>query len=233
MPHTNRDGAKAQYDDALRIYQQTKWQVLDNQSSSDSEAAYNDLKAQFEPVTMVLLVRKTRIYTECLTDLGSSLQSPAPDDLEEGIAIGLVLEQRSAEDYHTELLKAKFPLARLDILQRLGRTSWDRYQRMQQERDKNAQRQTIIASDSKSHAGCSEFQDSGLGTSVPASASSYAATVVSVMSSIAGGKIAQIPQLPAGARAGAQFECTACGRLIRVTDDREWRSVPVFCIAWH
>lgn len=211
-----------QYQNATHVYQQTRWRIDDDQSSSEGDVT---LDGSEEPVRVGVLIRKTKIYIECLGDIGASLSCPAPDDLGDEETNSLGLEQRSAADYHTDRLRAKFPSAEIDLLECLGRSSWDRYQRMQHERELNTQRQDITIPGSKSRAVYSEFQDSGLGTSIPAGASSYAATVVSLMSSVAGGKRVEIPPLSAEAKLGEPFECIACGKLIRLTNDRHWRSV--------
>jgi hypothetical protein len=97
---------------------------------------------------------------------------------------------------------------------------------MQQEREENAKANATMkapVSAAKSLAAISEFQDSGLGTSLPSAPTRYAETVISFMTSIAGGKRVQIPSLPAEAKTGARFECHACGRHIRATNNRDWR----------
>jgi hypothetical protein len=132
----------------------------------------------------------------------------------------------AAHHYHADLVLAKFPKAHSDLVECLGKISWDRYQRMQQEREDNANANAVMhapASAVKSLAAISDFQDSGLGTSVPSAPTRYAETVISFMTSIAGGKRVQIPSLSAEAKAGAQFECHACGRHIRATNNRDWR----------
>jgi hypothetical protein len=109
------------------------------------------------------------------------------------------------------------------LLQCLGRTSWDRYLRMQRERDSNAH--IISIQDGKSCFSKSEFQDSGIGTSLPHGVSTYAETIISFATSISGGKRVDIPPLPPGAKKGMPFECNACGNSIKATNNRDWRLV--------
>jgi hypothetical protein len=109
------------------------------------------------------------------------------------------------------------------LLQCLGKTSWDRYLRMQRERDSNAH--IISIQDGKSCFSRSEFQDSGIGKSLPHGASTYAETIISFATSISGGQRVDIPPLPPGAKKGVPFECNACGNSIKATNNRDWRLV--------
>lgn len=206
-----------QYRATLRVYQQSQWQISDEQTSSDSESENGGSSIRLEPINIELAIRKIRTYTECLRDIGQSLENPALEESEDDEELSLfATNQRSAEDYHTECLKAMFPLAEIDLLQCLGRMSCDRYMRMKKERDLNARRQHYMR-DSKS-----EFVDSGLGTSLPAS---YPASMLSRVSNMAGNKPVNIPPLSAEAKDGTPFDCVACGKLVRYTDNHNWRSV--------
>lgn len=225
LPRSNNKETAFLYNRAIKIYQQTQWLLDDDPSSSESDVAHSFSGDTVEPVLTGVLIRKVRIYTECLVEIGDSLGCPATDDLNAEEPTGLGLEQRSAEDYHTERLRAKFPLADYVFLQAFGGTCWDRYQRMQRERELNVRHQLMTLSNTKSHAVYSEFRDSGLGTSNLAATSPYAATILSFLSSVAGGKHIKIPSLSAEAKAGSEFECIACSRFIQATNERDWRYV--------
>jgi hypothetical protein len=202
--------------------------VSDSDSDSDSDKSGDEQ----EQSGLERLVKDVKTHVDCLVDLGNALECPAIDPEHEDEPSVLKFEQRAAHDYHADLILAKFPKAHVELVVCLGRISWDRYQRMQEQREVNANAITslhidnegIVASAQKSRLADSEFKDSGLGTSLPsAPPSRYAETVISFMTSIAGGKRVQIPPLPTEARNGAQFECNACGKNIRATNNREWR----------
>lgn len=172
---------------------------------------------------MLELVRNVKHYTRCLVDLGTALDCPALEPEHHDRPSLVALEQRSAPDYYTELIKIKYPEAELCLLQSLGKTSWHRYQRMQQERNSNAEVRPEITSGTKSEAAESKFIDSGIGTSLPRPPSSYAETVLSFVTHMSEGKRVNVPPLPAEARNGQPFACTACGKLIVARSNREWR----------
>ena len=223
LPHTNLQWIRDKYEGALQVYQQNQWQISNSQTSSDSESENGDLDIHFEPINVELAIRKIRTYTQCLRDIDQTLEHPALDDPDEDNTSIFGINQRPAEDYHTEILKAKFPKAEMDMIQCLGRTSWDRYQRMQREREVNSQHQHAARPD-----GNSEFVDSGFGTSLPAS---YASSMLSRISSVTGGKQVNIPPLSAEAKEGSPFDCVVCGKLVSYINNHEWRSVRALLIS--
>ncbi|KAJ8114276.1 hypothetical protein OPT61_g3797 [Boeremia exigua] len=197
---------------AVKLCDQTRWLLTDindstsdndSDSDSDSAASSSDVWDRSEATN---LAQSIKTYTDCLIDLGSALDYPALEPYQEG-APGLVtLELRSADDYHTALIRAKFPQAEISLLQHLGQASWSRYQRMQKEREVNAYGEVTLISNEKSQIAKSEFKDSGIGTSLPQATSAYAETVVSFMTSISGGQRVNIPPLPTEAKAGLPFK---------------------------
>lgn len=198
----------------------------DGYSSSDSDNPISENKNG----GLNHFAEDVKMHVQCLSDLSSTLEFPAVDPEPTDEPSVLRIEQRAAHDYHVDLITAKFPKAQISLAECLGKMSWDRYQRMQQEREINARyvagsapEEEAVASAQKSRLADSEFKDSGLGTSLLAPPTHYAETVISFMTSIAGGKRVQIPPLPQEAKSGSQFECNACGRHIRATNNREWR----------
>jgi hypothetical protein len=199
--------------------------------ASDSDSDDDQSEDNLEQKVLRRLAENVKVHTDCLTELSTALEDPAidPDQYDEPSVPRV--EQRAAHDYHADLVLAKFPNAYTSLVECLGRTSWGRYRRMQQEREQNAianakapaDGQQHIPSAAKSDFANSEFQDSGLGTSIPSAPSQYAETVISFMTSLGGGKRVQIPLLPAKAKSGQQFDCSACGRIIRATNNRAWR----------
>ncbi|KAF2131117.1 hypothetical protein P153DRAFT_384331 [Dothidotthia symphoricarpi CBS 119687] len=211
-----------------QIHDQTKWLLAgdegtsDGDDDSDSDSDSETLGDEVGSNAFTRLVENIKTYTDCLVDLSPALECPAIDPEHDDEPSVLRVEQRAAHEYHAELILAKYPNASFEMVDCLGKTSWARYQRMQQEREHNVhaydyeQRSRIADSKSK-------FQDSGLGTSIPPANSAYAETVISFMTGVTGGKRVQIPSLPAEAKNGSPFECHACGRRIRATTNREWR----------
>lgn len=220
----SEEAIKVLFFDATELYSQTRWLITDtNDDISDSESDSDSSCADDAVDKVHELAQSVKVYTNCLIDLGTALECPALEpEYEDGPSV-VMWEQRTAHDYHTDLIKAKFPQAKHCLLQSLGKISWNRYQRLQQERDSNAVAQSALIPGDKSLAAFSEFKDSGLGTSLPRVASSYAETIVSFMTSVSGGKGVNIPPLSTEAKNGQPFECNACGKHIRAINNREWR----------
>ncbi|KAL7773679.1 hypothetical protein CFE70_003645 [Pyrenophora teres f. teres 0-1] len=205
---------------------------LNDSDSSDGDTSDDDaIESGINDV-----VEDVKTYTSCLLDLSAAFECPARDvDKEDGPTI-VNVEERAAHDYHTQLLLAKFPSAQMELIDRLGETSWNRYQRMVRERELNANAQmqaelhTSQHKETKSLIADSEFQDSGLGTSLPSASSlSYAESIISFGTSMGGGKRIQVPPLSKEAKSGAKFECNACGQQITARTNRDWRQVLSDC----
>lgn len=201
---------------------------LASDSSSDSDSTGSEDETPHR--RMVDFVEEIKTFLNCLFDLSTTIERPALDPRDEDEPSALDLGQRGAHDYHADLIKAKYPEAQLDLIECLGRISWNRYQRMQQERELNAEAAQLDSARAqnqsavKSQAASSNFKDSGMGTSVPSTPSSrYAETVVSFMTGVSEGKRVSIPSLSVEAKKGEPFDCNACGRHISVMSNREWR----------
>ncbi|KAF1851954.1 uncharacterized protein K460DRAFT_373842 [Cucurbitaria berberidis CBS 394.84] len=216
------------------IYGQTKWLLEGfDEATSDSDSDSDSSGDGIGHGGIKAIVEDIKTYTDCLVDLSTALDCPAVDPIHDDEPSVLNVQQRAAHDYHADLILAKYPKANADLVECLGRASWQRYQRIKQERESNANAQIYAQahpdSAGKSLVADSEFQDSGLGTSLPsAPPTAYAETVISFMTSNAGGKRIQIPPLSAEAKNGAQFECNACGKYIRATTNRDWSRKHLF-----
>src|SRR5690242_256553 len=210
---------------SVELCDQTRYLLTDACDSSSESDSENDTSTSDgeHDAKSEHYVRSIKTYTSCLLDLGAALDCPALEPHHEDIPGLVTLEPRSADGYYTELIRAKFPQAEIPLLQRLGEASWNRYQRLQKEREVNAQESSMLMYGAKSENGKSEFQDSGLGTSLPQTPSAYAETIVSFATSISGGQRLNLPPLPAEAKQGLPFECNACGRHIRAANNREWK----------
>jgi hypothetical protein len=206
---------------------QIRWVLKDDELDSSDDESESDV--DLDPHTkatedsMTRWFRRVKTYVNCLTDLDAALTCPALEPEHDEHHRPLKPEQRSAHDYLTDLIRAKFPKAATDLLINLGQASWTRYQRMQSERETNVQNRLSAVSDWKSHVANTEFQDSGIGTSLSSVPSSYAGSTFSSSASIGGTGRGKIPPLPTEAKDGTRFECMACGKFIRATNNREWR----------
>ncbi|KAI1878648.1 hypothetical protein JX265_002825 [Neoarthrinium moseri] len=101
------------------------------------------------------------------------------------------------------------------------KANYERYIRCQQQRD--AQLNNNVSNLPMASGGTidgSEFNDSGIGSSLPMT-SSYAETVMSY----GDGKdrSTRIPPLPTEGRKGKPFECIACGRSVRIMNNSAWK----------
>lgn len=171
-------------------------------------------------------VLKMRIET--LGILNPSLESPAEEQYDNDEARDWIdTRERSSHEYFTELVKSRFPLAKTQLVERLGRLNWDRYNHVQKLRV--TQNDPIVEENTKSL-----FRDSGIGSSVPAesvvasnpiqnlpqSRLEYAATVIS---SRAEASHKRLPSLPTQARSGTPFTCEICDRKVTIQRTREWK----------
>jgi len=126
--------------------------------------------------------------------------------------------------FYASLIRTRFQQANFDLVDKLRKANWDRFKRLE------AQKSSLIANDesclfhecTETVAASSKFQDSGLGTSVPAT-TVYAATVASWASTAADEGHPRIPPLSEDAKKGNPFTCDACGRKIRVSETKMWR----------
>lgn len=211
---------------AAELYSETKCILLQDNTISDDEDGSSDddsVSSRDQQSEASLIVADIKMYTECLIDLGPSIECPASNYKSGEEPSALVIKERLAHDYHVELILAKYPKADTELAYHLGRTSWNRYQRMQRQREINCDNRNNTDSAAKSQAAGSEFIDSGLGTSLGDGAPTYADSLASVMTGITEGKPVKIPPLSAEAKRGEEFECNACGKYIRVKSFREWR----------
>ncbi|KAF2005195.1 hypothetical protein P154DRAFT_560119 [Amniculicola lignicola CBS 123094] len=217
------------------LYERTKWLLSNSEDpveESDSENDSDNSSDAEDRNNLESITIEIGNYIQCLVDLNIALECPAPDaDEPEETTFIDNPSQRNAYDYYADLIVVKYPKADIELAKRLGKANWERYQRMQLERSRNIKTSATMGlpeipetSASKSRIADSDFRDSGLGTSLPAPSTSYAATIISFVSSISGrrDKI-PIPPLPLEAKNGEPFECLACGKMIAARTNREWR----------
>jgi hypothetical protein len=183
------------------------------------------------------IVEDLKTYTRSLMDLIPSIEWPARDPEEMKAALGLsALKDRHPHQYYADRIREMFPEAAPDLVERLGCANLgrylERYKRIQTERNPLAAQGTVNVERNLPVA-CekSTFNDSGLGTSVPATTSyaqstcSAAQSINSAISSCVAGTRVRIPPLSEEAKKGGAFSCCACGKSVKIKTTREWRYV--------
>ncbi|PVI03075.1 hypothetical protein DM02DRAFT_670041, partial [Periconia macrospinosa] len=188
--------------------------ISDSDSDSDSESNQSSSKGDEDRRTNFM--EQIKAYTACLMDLSTALEFPATDPGFGDEPVLPRLEERSAHEYYADLILSKFPKAGTDLADCLGKVSWDRYKRLQATRQRNEHNEAVIITGGAQSTASKSFKDSGLG------ATTYAESVISFVSSLSNGQRVQIPPLPAEAKKGERFECSACGDFIIATTNRTW-----------
>ncbi|KAJ6272255.1 hypothetical protein PSV08DRAFT_361332 [Bipolaris maydis] len=231
LAQMNDDSVRRQHAAASELYSEWKWYLkAADESSSEEESDSGDDHEEEDslPTRVNVMIRRAKTYINCLIGLGTALECPAPDESHDDEPGVVGVGPRFAQDYHTDLIQAKYPEAEIHLVQVLGKISWSRFLRMQRERENNTaaapELQGLLAPlTTKSTGFSSEFQDSWIGTSLAKSKPSYAESTVSFMTCVSGGERVRIPPLPAEGKNGRPFECIACAGLIRAKNNREWR----------
>lgn len=151
-----------------------------------------------------------------LNVLGQILEDPVPNIFEAEEARTLnSLQDRPAHQYFVDLVGSRFPHAEDRLVEKLGRSNWNRYNHVQKQRE-SAKDELEVVSTNKAK---SVFHDSGIGSSAPAQ-SEYAATVIS---SRAGASHKRLPSLPEKARSGQPFKCDVCDSAVKIRRIKEWK----------
>jgi len=178
--------------------------VIDSNSASEGDAS--DC-SDFPNDSLQEILDDLEVYTQCLMDLDPLIKWSVPDvNVEEHPAtLPLLtnLTERAPHYHYVDLISVRFPQVDADLVEGLGKANWNRYQRMQAERLSNlAHLEDHALKESDATAKIitgSKFHDSGLGSSIQAT-TAYAATVVSMISSLAEGSRAHIPRLSEDAK---------------------------------
>ncbi|KAI1851129.1 hypothetical protein JX266_003794 [Neoarthrinium moseri] len=162
--------------------------------------------------------------TICLIELEPLLKNPVLDFIREpdNLATDGVTTPWLPHKAFCDRIESRFPQASPSLITRLGKANYERYIRCQQQRDAQLNNNvSILPVASGGTIDGSEFNDSGIGSSLPTT-SSYAETVMSY----GDGKdrSTRIPPLPTEGRKGKPFECIACGRSVRIMNNSAWKS---------
>ncbi|KAK1759052.1 hypothetical protein QBC47DRAFT_97977 [Echria macrotheca] len=200
---------------------ETSYAIHSNDQGSDSDSS-SDASYDVREDNLKEVLEDLKVDAQCLMDLDPLFKNPALDlSLTKQKAAETI--EWAPEKAYCEKVQQRFPQASISLVHRLGKANWDRYLRLQYQRNTTHEPSESAPQDvdTGTVAG-SKFHDSGMGTSLP-TASSYAETVMTYTAGTDGEKI-RIPQLPEDAKRGESFECIACARLIRATTTTSWKS---------
>ncbi|CAG7565685.1 unnamed protein product [Fusarium equiseti] len=189
---------------------------LDHDTSSSDSSSYYGLDNLEE------IAKDLETDTLSLMGLDALFQSATLESFAEKAAFADAAQTWLPHDVYKDRIRTRFPKAESSLVSRLSKTSYDRYLRCQRERES----QTTAVGDvdfpkfTRSDAASSKFQDSGLGTSIPSSAS----VAETVMSYRAEGKASvRIPPLSKEAKEGQSFECISCGKTLSIRNNSVWK----------
>jgi len=170
-------------------------------------------------------VKDLETDTQCLLDLDPLVKYAVSDDTENGKP---VVVEWAPHLVFSDRVSRRFPKADVSLVERLAKANLDRFHRARAEREVSrlAREASKIAADANlapgdPFEGGTQFHDSGLGTSIT-TPSSYAETVYSYREGESSASV-RIPPLPEGAKNGKEFECIACGRILVITNNSEWK----------
>lgn len=200
----------------------------DSDSDTGSESSYTASSKSFDEI-----IADLDGYIKCLMELDPFIRGPAPDQVEQS---DVTLQDEhthvvpwSPHQLYSDRIIQRFPRAEQELVERLARANWDRFQRAQEakrdrlpathEEDEGAAQVLEVLSQS---AASTKFKDSALGTSLGSTPSGYAETVMAYGQSDED-HVVRVPPLPEGARDGTPFDCTACGKLVWITNNRAWK----------
>ncbi|QPC79279.1 hypothetical protein HYE68_010031 [Fusarium pseudograminearum] len=191
-------------------------------SALDHDASSSDSGSDYGPDSSIEIAKDLETDTMCLMALDTLFQSIEMEPFVEKTAFADEAQSWLPHDIYKDKIQTRFPRAESSLILRLSKTAYHRYLRCQKER----QNQTAEVGNidfilpARSEGSSSKFHDSGLGTSIPSSAS-VAETVMSYHAE--GGNPIRIPPLPKGAKEGQPFECVSCGKLLSIRNNSEWK----------
>ncbi|KAG4432689.1 hypothetical protein IFR05_011838 [Cadophora sp. M221] len=194
-----------------------------DESSASTDPTQND---SFDIITSL------GVYVGCLMELLPSMEETLSSlDWEDGDN-----QHRQPIDFQISgpaqpyVLKVydKFPLADMHLMHRLGEANWQRHMSLRAMGNEEEAEQLPQELPKITFVAVSEFQDSGLGSSLPAR-STYAATVASHSSfqTTADEKDSgslRVPPTPKEVSDGEPFNCQICGQFLSNIRNRvDWR----------
>ncbi|OHF01592.1 hypothetical protein CORC01_03082 [Colletotrichum orchidophilum] len=139
----------------------------DSDSSSDLSATEGD--------KLECIIQDIDLSVQCLLDLGPLINSQIKDrNIIEVPRSGAAVATFNPHQFFADMLSHRYPRAEKDMRDRLARANFDRFLRTNELRAKNAEGTPT----EDNAAGSTEFNDSGIGTSIHTGAP-YAATLMS------------------------------------------------------
>ncbi|KAF3009071.1 hypothetical protein E8E14_007699 [Neopestalotiopsis sp. 37M] len=194
------------------------------ESSWDDDDDNDDLQSHLNTLSS---------YVRSLLDLDSALNTPAIDiDAQKSSARRI---SALAEHHHYSLrIRDLFPLVGDSLADLLGQSNYRRYWQLQKEKpelkdttkiDQLTQSipTTLLIEQNTSNQTRNDyeddtvFHDSGIGTSIPTETGYAKSHISSNVSAMGKGNGNLFPALSREAKAGIPFECSACGRQVKVT----------------
>ncbi|KAI9695502.1 MAG: hypothetical protein M1820_008604 [Bogoriella megaspora] len=162
---------------------------------------------------------------ECLVDLTPALDSPA-ENYTYGEERAIVALNTYLEAHHpfVEQVRNKFPNADIKLTDRLAKRIRDRHLHLLKERGTNETQdeQAVCQLDTRITVSGSNFRDSAIGPSLPATTTYVPTTAPSIISRTPSSHEARFPALTHAAMKGEPFDCVACGKRLRVTSRQRW-----------
>ncbi|KAJ9645924.1 hypothetical protein H2199_002967 [Coniosporium tulheliwenetii] len=156
--------------DIPKLIEESRYAIADDDNDgSASETSDGGSDTDFDPTRLDVkdILEDLDTYTQCLADSSPSLACPAMDYADpEDVPANTIFRSRDVQQYYADIIRERFPEAAADIVDQLGRSNWERYKRVSDERAANLQASqlTVEVFDGVA-ASC--FQDSGLGSSLP------------------------------------------------------------------
>lgn len=168
------------------------------------------------------ILRDLATDVRCLLDLNPLIEAPLPKTLDKGKAVAQESIDPSwiPHQAYKDLVHRRFPTAHPDLTDRLARINLDRFQRLQQQKWLAVITDEEGTSDLQTVAGQSEFNDSGLGTSL-ATGSTYAETVMCYGDDR--DTMVRVPGLSKTAKDGEPFKCLACCQTMVIKTEKAWK----------
>lgn len=211
---------------------------VDFDGSSDSDGSGSDSSTSSNQASdWDEILEDFATEVECLLVLDPIIRCPAPDIRRRRGNRG---KEKMAIDWEPHLsysdkITNRFPNAPAKLVDRLARANWQRFLKTKTAREENiaaADKERVaeptiamLTPDAQLELALTElisskFNDSGVGTSVR-TGSTYADTIMSYQAQ--GRESVRVPPLPEGAKQGEPFDCVACGRQLRITNNSAWK----------
>jgi len=210
------------------LYAMHEAKTCNNAEDDDSDLSSDgDSEPEQDDDSISEVAEDLMIDAQCLMELDPLFRNPVLD-LSWHKEHQLQALDWTPEKAYCYKVQQRFPSADSSLVERLGKENWARFLRCQSIRnsvESGTQPQQEASSDNKGESGTiaasSSYHDSGLGTSIPTTASSYAETVMTYGTAV--GKQVRIPPLSDDAKRGKPFPCVACGRSVRFTQNSAWK----------